>query len=716
MMRSIIVGCLVFNWIVAAIYAQPSTQAIFTEYAPVIDGSLNDSQWTKASVVSDFYQREPAVGMPASEPTTFLFLYDRQHLYIGIRCEADKNEITAKELARDVSLGDDDRIQVILDTYLDGRNGYWFQIGPRGSLGDALISENGKGFNKAWDGLFDGRAKIDGEGWTAELVIPFKTLAFKRGLETWGLKLIRYIKKRSETDYWPATTLDADRFQISDAGRITGLKGITQGIGLDLVPYVTTGMARENTSDSRYILQVGGDLFYQVTPSLKASVTLNTDFAQTEVDLKQINLTRFSLFYPEKRDFFLDGSNYFNFAINGDQENPQNTMLIPYFSRRVGLDPEGNPVAVTYGGKFTGQVGKWSLGLMHIRDENSYSEPGYSAGRVVRNFGSQSSAGFIATHGNSLAKGENTLMGFDIRLAGSKVFGSKNAIVHLYGLKSFDAENQGNDAALGAEVNYPNDLVNFRAGYMQIGEQFRAGLGFVPRVNVRSLYGSFRLGPRPDMLGILQVKSGVSWNHVSKLTTGAAQSIEFNLQYGEVNFLSGDILLIGSRYQFEWLDADFLLFDQYTIKSGRYHFWNHFVQLISARHRSVWAGMKLARGGFYSGYRTDWLLQAGYKIAVPVFAGIDVDNRFVRLDSAHFVTRIYRLNLNFLFSPSLSLYSFFQYDNQSGTIGWQSRFQWIVRPGRELFFTWNSPRMDPFDRFSQEAYEARLKANFTFRF
>lgn len=364
-----------FSFLTGYSSAQPQVKVVHTEDAPVIDGYVNDEAWKNAALIDELYQREPRPGEPVSEKTEFLFLYDRNNIYVGIRCYDDPGGITAKELARDVSLGDDDRVQVILDTYMDGRSGYWFQIGPRGSIGDALVNENGKDFNKSWDGLWDGKARITDQGWEGELIIPFKTMGFTEGNSTWGLKLIRYIKRKSEASYWPATTLDANRFQISDAGRMTGLENITQGIGLDIIPYLTGGASKKASVDPKAVFDGGLDAFYHITPSLKAAVTVNTDFAQTEVDEKQINLTRFSLFFPEKRDFFLDGSNYFTFGINGDSENPQGTQMIPYFSRRIGLDTRGNPVPIKYGGKFTGKIDKWNIGLLHIKDDNEMDNP-----------------------------------------------------------------------------------------------------------------------------------------------------------------------------------------------------------------------------------------------------------------------------------------------------------------------------------------------------
>jgi len=696
--------------------AQPEIQAVFTPAPPVIDGKLDDEVWKNAVMINDLFQREPYTGEPVSEKTEFYFLYDHNNIYVGVHCHDDPKLITAKELARDVSLGDDDRIQVIFDTYLDGRSGYWFQIGPRGSIGDALVNENGKDFNKSWDGLWDGKAKITSDGWEGELIIPYKTLAFKNGNSTWGLKLIRYIKRKSEISTWPATSLNANRFQISDAGKITGINDITQGKGLDLIPYVTGGFSKIPEEDPKPVATGGLDIFYNITPSLKAAVTFNTDFAQTEVDDKQINLTRFSLFFPEKRDFFLDGANYFTFGINGDSENPMNTQNIPFFSRRIGLDAGGNPVPIIYGGKFTGKVGNWNMGFMHIKDDNQWDNPGYTVGRVSRNLGKQSSIGLIGTNGDAFSNVSNSLAGMDLRLASSEISGNKNLTYNLYAMKSFTDSLKGNDAAFGTEVNYPNDFLNFRAGYLQIGENYNAGLGFVPRKNIRNFYGGIGLGPRPKNSPVMQVKTGVRYIFFTDLKNGGLETSSISLNLFDLIFLSGDDISFSSEYQFESLKEDFNILEEYVIPVGDYNFWRHTLSLTSAKRRKLWVAAKAGFGSFYSGSRQDFLVQAGYKVIVPVYVGVESDRKWVTLPDGSFITQIYRLNLNFLFSPKISWYNYAQYENQTEIIGLQSRFQWIIKPGKEIYLTFNSPLIDPLERFHAEAYEARLKVNYTIRF
>lgn len=716
MNRVLLILSLLLSLSITNLFSQPGISALFTETAPVIDGLVNDDVWKTAPVINELFQREPNSGEAASKKSEFYFLYDHNNIYVGVRCYDDPEDISSKELSRDGDLGEEDRIQVIFDTYLDGRSGYWFQIGPRGSIGDAIVNENGKEFNKSWDGLWDGRAKITDYGWEGELIIPFKTMGFKKGNDTWGLKLIRYIKRESEISTWPLTSLNAHRFQISDAGRITGISNITQGIGLDIVPYITGGFSKKQDTERKPVLDGGGDIFYNFTPSLKAALTINTDFAQTEVDEKQINLTRFNLFFPEKRDFFLDGSNYYTFGINGDSENPQNTANIPFFSRRIGLDTEGIPLQIKYGGKFTGKVDGWNIGMLHVKDDNEWDNPGYTVARISRDLGKQSSLGIIGTNGSALSASDNSLVGIDLRLASSEVRGNKNITYNIYGLKSFTDSLKGRDISFGTEISYPNDFLNFRVGYLQIGENYSAGMGFVPRKNIRDFYGGIGLGPRPENSPVMQVKTGIKYIFISDLYNGGLETAQIDLNYSDVIFLSGDKITLSSQYTFESLKNDFNIFGDHTIVADDYNFWRHSMQVTSAKRRIFWASTKVGFGGFYSGNRTDWLIQAGYKVAVPLFIGVESDRKWVDLPDGSFVAQIYRLNLNFMFSPNLTWYNFAQYENQNESIGWQSRFQWIIKPGKELFLTFNSPLIDPLERFQTEAYEARVKVKYTIRF
>ncbi|MGE5426722.1 MAG: DUF5916 domain-containing protein, partial [Methylococcaceae bacterium] len=485
-----IVAAVMFILCVQQINAQTAAQAVRVSTPPSIDGQINELVWEQATHIDQFVQREPNPGEAVSEKTIVSVCYDNNFLYFAVKCYDDPKKITAKEMARDVSLGNDDRVQIILDTYLDHRNGYWFQIGPRGSIGDALVSENGASLNKEWDGLWTGKSSINAEGWEAELAIPFKTLGFNPDNTTWGMKLIRNIKRKLEASYWPVANLNTHRFQISDSGLLTGLEGISQGIGLDVSPYAIGGMNTKHGEKASFMKDAGLDVFYQITPRLKASLSVNTDFAETEVDDRQINLTRFSLYFPEKRDFFLDGSNYFKFGIEGDDNNSYRNSIVPFFSRRLGLDNSGNMLPVNYAAKITGTQSNWNIGLMHISDVRDYGNSQLSVGRITRNIGKQSSVGVIGTWGNALSHDENKVGGFDIKLATSRFQKNKNIALTMFGLISDTQGKKDNNISWGADIAYPNDFLYFSLGHYEVGENFVAGIGFVPRTNIKASYGN----------------------------------------------------------------------------------------------------------------------------------------------------------------------------------------------------------------------------------
>ncbi len=700
------------------VYSQPAATVTRTSQAPVIDGVLSDDVWGKAVPVTEFVQREPDNGAPATQPTEIYLLYDDNYLYIGIRCYDEPGKVIGREMARDANLGNDDRVQIILDTHLDGRNAYWFQIGPRGSIGEAVISSNGQGFNREWQGLWDGRASIQPHGWEAEIALPFKTLNFTEGQSTWGVKFIRYIRRNLEAVYWPSANINNHRFQVSDAGLLHGLEGISQGVGLDINTWGLGGHDRPGTSDSPYIGDGGADIFYQVTPGLRGVLTLNTDFAETEADTRQINLTRFSLHFPEKRDFFLDGANYFNFGIGGDRDNFYSQRLIPFFTRRIGLDTDGRQLPIYAGGRFTGQVGDWNIGLVNIFQERQFDDNNFTAMRVSRNLGRQSSAGMIATLGNATTAGSNALYGFDTRIATSTLGGDKNLAFTAYGLQSL-TEHGGSsrsvDNAFGAELNFPNDLFFGRAGFLQIDEDFKAGVGFVPRRGIREYYVSAGVGPRPGKYGILQVRSKADLDHISGLD-GLLQTREFKITPLEVRFISGEELESEVIFFHESLSEDFNLLGEILIPAGKYDFTTVAVGIGSAKQRNLWATFAYERGGFYNGNRNTYELTAGWQAFVHLFLGAEAELSYLSFPERDLEVGIYRGIINILFSPQINMFTFIQYDDVSEAMGWQSRFRWILRPGREILVAWNSSITDPMDRFAVSESSLRFKLKYNIRF
>lgn len=705
--------CVLF---IQSAFSQPVIQAVKIDSPPHIDGHVSEKIWNQAFLVSDFYQREPNLGAPVSQKTEFLVCYDEHNIYFAVKCWDNPKKITAKEMARDVSLGNDDRIQIILDTYLDRRNGYWFQIGPRGSIGDALISENGAAFNKEWDGLWTGKASIKDYGWEAEIAIPFKSLGFDKSNTQWGIKYIRHIVSNIESSYWPEANLNTHKFQVSDAAVLDGMENITQGIGLDISPYLVTGLDTKKGEKNDPKLTGGVDLFYQITPSLRSSITINTDFAETEVDDRQINLTRFSLHFPEKRDFFLNGANYFQFGIEGDDNSPAAKRIIPFFSRRMGLDENGQPIPINYGGKLTGQHKNWNIGLLHMNDNRQTGKNNFSVMRISHNLWKQSSIGIIGTYGNALADSTNMLAGADLKLSTSRFQGNKNVTFTFFGLKSSTYNMEKNSGAWGAQFSYPNDLIKARLGHHQVGENFVAGMGFVPRTNIKETYGEFEVGPRPGKWGIMQVLTGASFNSISNLESKKVETSEIQIKPLGIRFLSGEEISYSLINQQEYLYSGFNIFENIVIPQGGYQWWRHKIDLKTKGARNIWGEASYGLGNFYSGTREDILLKANWKIAVPFFLGGTFIQNHVELPQGNFTANIYQVNANILFSPDITLYNFVQYDNASKNAGWQSRFQWILKPGNEIIVAWNTQFLKNDGPFYMDESALRLKLKYNIRF
>ena len=704
-----------YQFITTLSFAQASIKAVFVSKSPVIDGRLNDEAWAKASVITDLIQREPNPGQPVSEKTVLYVCYDANQLFIGIRCFDDPSKITAKELARDANLGNDDRVQVILDTYLDHRNGYWFQIGPRGSFGDATISENGAVFNKDWNGVWNSKARIVDDGWEAEMAIPFKTMGFDKNLSTWGIKFIRHIKRKLESSYWPTANINNYKFQVSDAGIIEGFDHITQGIGLDVTPYAVGGVDTKRDSKTKYHGTGGLDVFYQITPSLKSLLSLNTDFAETAVDDRQINLTRFDLLFPERRDFFLDGASHFSFGIQGDDSNPYGKAIIPFFSRRMGLDNNGLPIKINYAGKLTGTIGKWNIGVMQVNDDHSTGNSNFSVARVSRNIAGASSIGVIGTYGNALSLGENMVGGIDLKLATSKFKGNKNLALVLFGLKSGTSGLTSRNGSWGGSFTYPNDFLYFNMGHHEIGENFVAGMGFVPRTNIKETYGSVKIGPRPNKWGILQVSSAVGFDNIVNFSNILeTRTINYSPLY--LRFKSGEEFSYSVTQSNENLEKTFNIFSNYNIPMGRYQFYRQTLNFLTAGSRNFAVSGSYVWVNFYNGIRQDFNAGVNYKIAVPLFIGIKYKQNDVVLPDGNFTARIYQMNANILFSPDITLYNYIQYDNNSKTVGIQSRFQWIVTPGNEIFIVWTSDFSQPMERFVMNDSALRFKVKYNIRF
>lgn len=686
--------------------------ALRVDAPPVIDGRLDEPAWSQATSIGPFTQQEPDEGAPPTQQTDVRVLYDTGHFYIGIRCfDSDPSAIIATQMGRDADLATDDRVSIVIDTFHDRRNAFFFKMNPAGAKIDALIQNNGADVNLPWDGIWEGNASIDEKGWVVEIALPFKTLNFKPGLGTWGFNVERILKRRLEVSRWSGARLDVAFAQVAEAGDVRGLAGIDQGIGLDLKPFFVGRFTNDRSGEPDQDLQgqPGFDAFYKVTPSLQASLTVNTDFAETEVDERRVNLTRFPLFFPEKRDFFLQDAGIFQFA-------DLDTDLIPFFSRHIGLTDEGDRVPILVGGKLTGREAGYNVGLLDVQTDSAGNTPERNllAARVSRNIGDQSTIGGIVTRGNPSGKGENALYGLDANYRTSSFSGDKNLVASVWGLQSYTSGESGSDLAYGASVGYPNDLWNWDASVKEIQSNFDPALGFVPRTGIRKYTGQVAYEPRPN--GFVRQ---ISFRAEPEVITGIdneIQTADASLRVFGVELDAGDEARVFVLPNFERLDEAFDIHDGLTIPAGDFTFTRYRAEVETALKRPISGEASVELGEFFDGHRTDLETQVDWRPSRYFTGSIAYEQNRVWLPDGHFTVHVERARLNLALSPELSWSNFVQFDNESNTMGVNSRVRWIITPGEEVFFVVNHTFERQNGAVDPLFQEIAVKLEYTIRF
>lgn len=648
-----------------------------------LDGRLDEAAWAAAAPIGSLTQTEPAEGAPPGDATEVRVLRDDDNLYFGIRCfDRDPGGIAATKMGRDGDLDGDDHVMVVLDTFGDRRNGFFFAANARGARAEGQISNNSESLNFDWDGIWDAAARVDGEGWTAELAIPFKTLRFKKEMAAWGLNVQRYVARRQETDRWTAARRDVWISNLSEAGRLEGLSGARQGRGLDARPYLSGGRA-----DGDGQLKVGGDVFKNITPNLTASLTVNTDFAETEADDRQVNLTRFPLFFPEKRSFFLEGAGIYEVAGLGNG----NSDLLPFYSRRIGLY-RGEEVPILAGLKVSGRVDRWNVGFLDVetrrQDDLDLDRQNLLAARVSRNVLRQSFVGALVTHGNPSGAGDNTLAGVDARLATSTFRGGENLSLDLYAFVTDDEASGRRGHAWGGKLDYPNDLWDAALSFKEIDGGFRPALGFVRRTGIRKTNLKAELMPRPGRLGIRQLFFEAAGQYVAD--TGG-RTLDWMVIVSPLGFQteSGEQLKLEWVPQFERLDEPFEIQPGIVIPAGDHRYTAWIAELETASHRRWVAQLEARWGSFYDGDLTRVEAEVVLKPSPHLLVSAEGEWSRGELPAGRFTAKVLAGRLEVSLSPNLAWSNLVQYDSDSRELGFQSRLRWRVRPGSDMFVVLN---------------------------
>jgi hypothetical protein len=634
--------------------------------------------------------------------------------------DSDPTTLIATQMIQDRDQQADDRINLIIDTFHDQRNAYFFQITPIGTRSEGLI-ENNSTFRREWNTIWYGEATIDEGGWSAEIAIPFQSVSFAPDKTTWGLEIERQIRRRNEKARWANPSQNRTVLNVAGIGTITGLEDL-KGTGVDVKPTFSASYLRDRQEhDYDRKGRPGLDVFYRPSSFVAAGLTLNTDFTDAPVDDRQTNLTRFALFFPETRDFFLQDAGIFEFA--GLEQNGR-----PFFSRRIGLID--NAIAnLDAGLKLTGRIGDVNFGALGVRmaQEGAYDATNLAVARVQVNVLEESQLGMIFTSGDPRDEIDNNVIGMDFRYRDSSFRGSNILAADLWFERSQSGETSGQEAAFGARIDYPNDRVKFKGTFTEIQENFNPLLGFTNRRGIRQYDGEFRYRVRPG--GYFRT---IDTGFTTKLVTNRHNNLETNeIALNLVEFANnpGDTFALSYIFQEERLTANLESFPDTILLPGDYRADRYRIAFETTRARLIKVKLQFTWGEFYDGRLQETLAVLELRPAPQFFGAIEYEQNDGRLPErtvvdngqsttypGDFTNRLVRVRLDFGFTPEIAWTNLIQYDNTTDTIGVNSRFRWEIESGNEFFLVFNQGYEVDRSNIAPTSSQATAKLGWTFRF
>lgn len=686
-----------------------------------LDGTLDEAFWARAIPATDFIMQDPILGGTPTERTEVRIVYDRETLYMGVTAfDSEPDRLLGNTMKRDEFLRADDRFMWTMDTFLDQQSGYFFEMNPSGLMADAVMGPGGSN-NREWDGIWDARVRRSDLGWTLEIAIPFRTLNFDPAAPAWGINFQRTVRRKNEESLWTGHLRNQGLRRMSNAGLLVGIRDVSQGRGVDLRPYLSANVSeapgRVPAVARGGVQDFGADLFYNITPTLRANLTINTDFAETEVDQRQVNLTRFPLQFPEKRAFFLEGGTFFDFS--------PAAPLRPFFSRSIGLDQAtGTPQAVDFGAKVTGQAGRNDVGALLVRtgDGPSVEGEGFGVVRLRRRLLTQSYVGGIYTFRNGGGNGETRhTAGADFRLATSRFRGSSNVELSGWVVGASDSPASGGNLAFGGRLEYPNDRWSAGLDVHEIQAGLTPSVGFLRRRAYRGYTPELTFSPRPEgHPWVRRLSFGGRVNWATDLSNETLTR-EVDLTLLRVETHSQESFGFEVIPTYERLERDFTIARGVTLPAGReFSFRRYRFSGSTANRRVLALSGQVETGGFFSGDRNELGLQLGIRPRPGVTVNVSGEWNQVDLPEGSFQTRLYRLVADTQYNPRIYLVNNLQYDSVSELFGWQSRFRWILRPGNDLFLVyqhnWFDPALPGDEGFRMLDRRAAVKLNYTIQF
>ncbi len=641
-------------------------------------------------------------------------------MYFGISCfDRHPDQIIARRMERDAFFFLEDSVTLTIDTFHDHRNGFLIQTGPHGGRRDGSFEGN-------WDGIWSAKAQITSEGWFAEIAIPFKTLPFRPGGDLWGLNISRIIKRGGESIRWADPYVERILTDMAEAGVLEGMASAQEGlgVGLDVVPSGTARRVDDRVEDRHYTKFTPSlDAFYRILPSLTGSLTVNSDFGEAEVDERQVNFNRFGLFFPEKRDFFLQDSGIFNFA-DLRRENG-----LPYFSRTIGLSEQGKPRKLPVGGKVAGRVGRFNIGVMDILQEGKgdIDDTNLFVGRVSMNVLDESTVGAIVTNGDPLDNDNNTLVGFDINYKNSTFAGNRVVTASAWSQNSIHSGFDSKQTAYGLSLDYPNDRINWESSFREFGENFDPALGFVNRVGIRQYKGSWRYRWRPsgDINTIDARLSGVVTTDTSNSLETAVFGFRPLVLATEIN----DRIELRFTHFHDVVEVPFAI-DDVFIPTGTYDWDEGMIFLSTSSSRPVRVILDFGGGSFRDGTNLraapsiewrpshHWLLSFSYRLDQFWIPGqkLLADGSLGPKKDRDFRIHLTQMNVNIAFTPDLTWNTIVQWDSVSENMGLNSRLRWTITEGRDFFIVFNQDFTTEDADVKVARTEPLITLDWTFRF
>ncbi len=679
--------CLLFGQ-----HSQPDTLLAYYSSDKIdFDGQLDEPQWNEAMRISNFTQRDLNFGEPCTERTEVAVIYTNLAMYIGVWAyQQNPKTMIAKFLQRDFDFDTDDNFKVIISPFNDRRNGYEFVINPLGARADLLVSGN-EDSNIDWNGVWDAKTTINDQGWFAEIIIPFTSLKFRKSDQhLWAINFERNIRSKNEQARWQGWSRDFNFESIVNAGTLRGINDIGYSKRFEFKPYGLTGYADSKDAKSDYTNKLGADLNVNITPTLKLNLTTNTDFAQVEADRIPVNLTRFSIFYPEKREFFLEG--YQNYEFSFGSENRA------FYTRTIGLENR-LPVPVIAGVRLFGKERRSNIGFLSIQTqaEDSIPSTNHTVFRYRHDMGKQSNIGFI-TSSKINSNRSNQVGGLDATYNTSEFLKNKNLVIYANYAQSFTSyqnENTSNPDGDGHAyrffVDYPNDAMDIFAAVSEVTNDFNAESGFVNRQNYRQYRFNFRLTPR-WLTGYGVRKMNLKpWgiDYYETLTTGEMETFFNETRPVGFFFKSGEFFEYNLIQQYDRPDVSFDLTRTISIPAGKYWMYRQQFQFGTFQGRRLWFTAKYAWGGYYTGHIKTLDSEIGINVSRHLNLSTQYTYNKIRLPEGNVDTNELAQFINYAFTTKLAIAYFIQWNSVEDYLAGNFRLHWIPKVGTDFFFVLN---------------------------